>query len=305
MIERPFHDGELRAQELAGGGERHAAIRDFMPDQHREFFALLRYIFVSIVDDEGRPHATALTGEVGFVASPDATSLHIAARLDPKDPATQFFKTGARIGLLGLDLSTRRRNRANGVITSIAADRLTIAVRESFGNCPQYIQTRDVRRAESSAAAAIPFETLDGAPSALITNADTLFIATAAPEGGADMSHRGGRPGFVRIDGNVLTIPDFRGNRYFNTLGNLTVEPRAALLVVDFATGDVLQAEGEAEIDWRADSAAEFPGAERLWRFTVTNGWLRPTALPLRWSFRDFSPMTERAGTWASARRSA
>lgn len=305
MIERPFHDGELRAQELAGGGARHAAIRDFMPDQHREFFALLRYIFVSIVDDEGRPHATALTGEVGFVTSPDAISLHIAALPDANDPARRFFKIGARIGLLGLDLSTRRRNRANGVIVAIDKDGLTIAVRESFGNCPQYIQTRDVRRADSSAGAAIPFATLDGAPGAMIASADTLFIATAAPQGGADMSHRGGRPGFVRIEGDMLTIPDFRGNRYFNTLGNLTVDPRAALLVVDFSTGDVLQAEGEAEIDWRTDSAAAFPGAERLWRLTVTNGWLRPNALPLRWSFRDFSPMTERAGTWASALRSA
>ena len=41
-----------------------------------------------------------------------------------------------------------------------------------------------------------------------------------------DISHRGGRPGFVRVDGDVLTIPDFRGNRYFNTLSNLLLEQR-------------------------------------------------------------------------------
>ena len=61
---------------------------------------------------------------------------------------------------------------------------------------------------------------------------------------GADISHRGGRPGFVRVDGDVLTIPDFRGNRYFNTLGNLIAEPRASLLFVDFETGDLLQLQG-------------------------------------------------------------
>ena len=88
--------------------------------------------------------------------------------------------------------------------------------------------------------------------------------------GGLDVSHRGGPPGFVRVDGDVLTIPDYRGNRYFNTLGNLLLEPRAALLFVDFARGEMLQLQGRGDVAW---DEADLPGAERTWRFTVERGW--------------------------------
>lgn len=112
------------------------------------------------------------------------------------------------------------------------------------------------------------------------------------------MSHRGGRPGFVRVDGDVLTIPDFPGNRYFNTLGNLLLDPRAGLLFVDFASGDLLHLQGRAELDWDGGAESGFAGAERLWRVQVTAGWRCPGALGVRWAFRGYAPTTERTGQW-------
>ena len=50
------------------------------------------------------------------------------------------FAAGKAIGLLGLEPHTRRRNRANGVITRAEPGCLHIRVTESFGNCPKYIQ---------------------------------------------------------------------------------------------------------------------------------------------------------------------
>jgi len=100
------------------------------------------------------------------------------------------------------------------------------------------------------------------------------------------------------MDGDVLTIPDFRGNRYFNTLGNLLLEARAGLLFVDFATGELLHLQGRAELDWEGGAASGFAGAERLWRVRVTGGRRRPGALGLRWSLRDYAPTTERTGRW-------
>jgi hypothetical protein len=97
-----------------------------------------------------------------------------------------------------------------------------------------------------------------------------------------------------------LTIPDFRGNRYFNTLGNLLAEPRASLLFVDFDSGDLLQLQGTAEVEWNTTESAQFAGAERLWRFRVVRGWRRRAAVPLRWSFVDHSPSTIRTGSWLS-----
>jgi uncharacterized protein len=300
----PFHAGERLAQAYAGVHAPGAAIRDFMPDQHRLFFAQLPILFAGVADPSGWPVAAALTGAPGFISSPDERSLRIAALPAPADPAMTGVQPGAAIGLLGLDFATRRRNRANGVVSAVDGGGFTVAVRQSFGNCPQYIQTR---RPEPAGAAPDTLEILprlDGEARRTIAGADTFFVATssgphAGESGGMDVSHRGGRPGFVRVDGDVLTIPEFRGNRYFNTLGNLVLDDRTGLLFADFATGDVLQLQGRAEILWRSGPA--FAGVERLWRVRVTAGWRRRAALPPRWSFDALSPQTERTGVWERA----
>jgi uncharacterized protein len=298
-----FHSGERSAQALAGVESPRAAIRDWMPDQHRAFFGLLPFLPIATVDRQGAPVATILTGLPGFIVSPDPNTLRIDARPDPGDPAARFFVPGAPIGVVGIDLATRRRNRANGVLRAVDPDGMTVSVSQSFGNCPQYIQTRFWQ--DGPAAAAGSVESLDGLDSAargMIAAADTFFVASSSGGGGAgamggvDISHRGVRPGFVGVDDDTLVIPDFRGNHYFNTLGNLLLDPRAALLFVDWARGTLLHISGRVDIMW-SDTQA-FAGAERLWRVTVTGGWRRPGALPLRWSFGDFAPQTLRTGKW-------
>ena len=234
------------------------------------------------------PLATIWSGAPGFITAPDPRTLRFAGPLDPADPATAAFVVGAPFGLLGIELATRRRNRANGVITSVDPGGVTVAIGQSFGNCPQYIQPRDIWRVAPAEPNTEPINGLDRAATAAIAAADTFFIATAAyteePTGGVDVSHRGGPPGFVRVDGDVLTIPDYRGNRYFNTLGNLVSEPRAALVFVDFARGDLLHLHGTVEIQWDGPEVRALPGAERLWRVRVEHGWRRRGALALRWT---------------------
>jgi hypothetical protein len=118
---------------------------------------------------------------------------------------------------------------------------------------------------------------------------------------GVDISHRGGKPGFVRVDsdnlGTVLTIPDFRGNSFFNTFGNLALDARAALLFVDFETGDALMLTGTAEVIWEGAELQSFAGAERLLRFRVSEGLSIDKAVPLRWSAPQ--PARQLAGTGA------
>jgi hypothetical protein len=139
---------------------------------------------------------------------------------------------------------------------------------------------------------------LDGPARAAIVAADTLFVASTDGGAGVDISHRGGRPGFVRVDGDTLTVPDFAGNRYFNTLGNLLVDPRAALLFADFTRGDLLHLQGRVEIAWQVPDGERLDGAERLWRLHVTQAWRRRGALPLHWSLRALSPGVARTGVW-------
>jgi predicted pyridoxine 5'-phosphate oxidase superfamily flavin-nucleotide-binding protein len=135
-----------------------------------------------------------------------------------------------------------------------------------------------------------------------VSAADTFFVATASgpgvPGGGVDISHRGGPPGFVRVEGEALLIPDYRGNRYFNTLGNLLLQPRAALLFVDFEGGGLLQLQGSAEVFW---DQADLPHAERVWRFEVEGGWRAPS--PIRQAAVQ-PPSMERAAPVVDAPRS-
>jgi predicted pyridoxine 5'-phosphate oxidase superfamily flavin-nucleotide-binding protein len=279
-----------------------------MPDQHRDFFAMLRYALLATTDENGWPVATIVTGPQGFLSSSDPESLHIGMTAVWQQEMLPLLQPGKSVGMLGIDLSTRRRNRVNGVIDQTDAGGMHLSVTQSFGNCPKYIQLRHVKDAATDKAGADVhvFDGLDRAVHAMITRADTFFVATGSGaheeiEGGIDVSHKGGRPGFVRIDGNTLTIPDFVGNRYFNTLGNLQLDQRAALLFVDFTNGNLLHLQGTAEVIWNSDEVQRIAGAERLWRFQVKRGQLVQKAVALRWTLQEFSPATEGTGTWLSA----
>ena len=296
-----FHEDELRAQALAGHQRAgRVAIRPFMPDQHREFFTLLPYLFVATPDADGWPMASVLTGPPGFVQSPDPATLGIGAPPAPDDPAASTFIAGAEVGVLGLDFTTRRRNRANGRLVAID-DGVTVAIAQSFGNCAQYIQTRAPSPRAAAGAPVERLDHLDDAARALVAASDTFFVASRSRagigDGGLDMSHRGGKPGFVGVMGDTLAIPDFRGNRFYNTLGNLLGDPRAGLLFIDFPSGDILQLQGRTTIDWHPEGSGP-AGAERLWRVDVTRAWRRRGAFPFAWRFGDYAPTTLATGTW-------
>lgn len=279
-ITAPFHAGELLAQQLAGGGPAGFAIRNFMPDQHRSFFPLLPFVCVGVADREGWPLATILTGAPGFASSPTPQTLAIAADAGEGDPARGLLVEGAAVGLLGIELPTRRRNRANGVLARSGGAGLLMEVQQSFGNCPKYIRTRTLLPAPVEPVAPRRFDGLDAQAAALVAKCETLFVASASG-GTVDISHRGGAAGFVRVQGDTLLVPDYPGNRYFNTLGNLVLEPRCALLLVDFDSGDVLQLQGEAQILWDQAPAGDAL-AQRMWTMRVKRGWLRRAAFPLR-----------------------
>ncbi len=311
----PFHAGEREAQVRAGVRERaeragERAIRDHMPDQHRTFFAQLPMLLAGTVDADGNPWASVLAGRPGFVSSPDERTLRIAAPPLFGDPLGGTLAVGADIGLLGVEPHTRRRNRANGKVIALDDSGIEVRIMQSFGNCPQYIQTRtfDVSDDIDAVGAARPlaqFDTLDCFARDLIAAADTLFIATSfrgEAAGGVDVSHRGGKPGFVRIDGgHTLVVPDFAGNSYFNTFGNLMRNPRAGLLFIDFDDGDLVYLTGTTEIVWDGEEVRRFAGAQRLLRFHLTEGRRVTGALPLRWSFGDYSPLLARTGAWRVA----
>ncbi|PTL76767.1 pyridoxamine 5'-phosphate oxidase family protein [Vitiosangium sp. GDMCC 1.1324] len=295
-------------------------IRSFMPDQHRELFCKLPFLLVGSLDGERRPWASILVGAPGFVSSPDPRTLVISARPGFGDALGQNLTVGAPLGLLGIQLETRRRNRMNGTVVELDEDRFAVQVGQSFGNCPQYIQARDPVFVAEPSRVIEPRPVrkegplLSGASAGLIERADTFFIASASPAArggepvdGVDVSHRGGKPGFVRVTEEagrtVLTAPDFSGNLQFNTLGNLVLHPRAGLLFVDFTSGGLLSLTGETEIVWDGPEVEAFTGAERLLRFRVTEGTWIENGVPLRWSAPRPAPQLSNTGSWEEAGR--
>lgn len=311
-----WHAGEKSIQETVGAAERmemigQRVVRDFMPDQHRAFYAQIPFVVLGSVDRRGDAWATLLAGGPGFITSPTPTALDIAVRPDPGDPAAEGTGEGDAIGLLGIELHSRRRNRVNGIVRSTAGGILHFDVDQSFGNCPQYIQLRDMTvLGDLRAPVAAPIEEradLDEAARSLIATADTFFVASYADREGrrqVDVSHRGGKTGFVRVaaDG-TLTIPDFAGNLFFATLGNIHLNGRAGLVFTDFATGDLLHLTGDAAVILDSPELAAFQGAERLWTFRPRRVIRRRGALPLRWSFQadGWSPNALMTGDWVEA----
>lgn len=310
-----WHEGERYLQEKAGMAERMAAVgqrvvRDFMPDQHREFYAQLPFIVLGSVDPAGDAWATFIEGRPGFMTSPSPTVLDIVAHPAAGDPAAAGMADGDPIGLLGIEMHTRRRNRMNGFVSTTAAG-LSVAVDQSFGNCPRYIQLRDIsfsREPDTEAGSvAESLASLDNASRETIRQADTFFVASYADREGrrqVDVSHRGGKAGFVRVDEDgTLTIPDFDGNLFFATLGNIHLNGKAGLLFVDFETGDMLQLTGDAALVLDSPEIAAFQGAERLWTFKARRIVRRRAALALRWNFREsgWSPNSLMTGDWGQA----
>ena len=310
-----FHRGEQAIQARLGVRDKmevlgRRVIRDSMPQQHQEFFAQLPLLMVGTVDACGRPWASVLAGNPGFVRAIDPRTLEVTARPIYGDPLGKALLDGADIAVLGLEFETRRRNRANGKIARARGGVFEIRLMQSFGNCPKYIQARGYQLTDDIAnigdkRAVNRGNALTGDAAALIGRSDTLFIASQFSENsgewshGVDVSHRGGRPGFVIVaHESLLLFPDYPGNCLFNTLGNIEVNPRCGLLFIDFDTGDCLQLTGEAAILWEPEHVCRFPGAERVVSFQVEDVIHIEAALPLTWRFQGYSPSSTRSKQW-------
>jgi len=263
-----------------------------MPEEHREFYGRLPFVVAAARDGRGRPWATILAGRPGFLTSPSPGTLVSSVLPSACDALAGVTSEGADVGFLGIELATRRRNRVNGRVATADDTGFTLNVEQSYGNCPQYIHERNWRQEVPDAAPSSRHHgALDGRLRGWIEDADTFFIASGyrgegeSPTFGMDASHRGGQPGFVRVeDDRHLVFPDYAGNNHYNTIGNLTLDPRVGLLFVDFETGGMLQLTGRAEIEWDGPAVERYPGARRLVHIEVDEVVELPRSLPFRFS---------------------
>jgi len=296
-----FHEGERSLHQKLNIEERQhelgmRMIRDHMPDQHREFFSMLESVHIGAVDTNGHPWAIMRTGSAGFMASPDDKTLTISSQPLPGEPTDLNLTINAKTSVVGIEFETQRRNRLNATINATDGGTLSFHVDQSYGNCPKYIQVRNKTAAGATTPQPpITSTTLSDADKSQIDKADTLLIASRAaelgddPRAGVDINHRGGMPGFVSVlDDTTLQFPDYKGNSFYNTYGNIMTDNRVGLQFVDFETGTLLNIKGTAELVEDLNDG-ELPLMGRGLRITVQTVVRAEGALPLRYTFGAYS----------------
>jgi len=301
-LTKPFIRNRRRvasASEVEIGERNGRVISDSIMKGALKFIAKQPMIVLGSVDPEKNIWASLLFGTPGFVKAPDDRKLEINLAQDSInefDPFWTNIQTHPKVGALLLELATRRRLRINGLVNRITSNQLLLEVQESYPNCPKYIQRRNIQFGSIEASGenlpALEGEKLASDQLNLITKADLFFVASAHPERGVDVSHRGGLPGFVEpIDDSTLRIPDYSGNSMFNTLGNFAINPKAGLVFLDFDRNRMLQLTGSTEVQWnQKDGMGQTGGTKRFWIFKL-NQW-RESAMHagVKWEFVDYSP---------------
>ncbi|MFF0787914.1 pyridoxamine 5'-phosphate oxidase family protein [Streptomyces spiralis] len=236
----------------------------------------------------GRVWASPLTGAPGFVRATGPHRMSVVGGVCSGDPsAGALASDGTHVGTIALDPRTRRRMRLNGRLHPTPRG-FVVEADQVFSNCPKYLQRRESYETVDRTRGEVRRGTeLTARQQDFVAAADTFFLATVHAHG-ADASHRGGNPGFVRVlSPRELLWRDYPGNSMFLTLGNLAADPRAGLLFLDWTSGTALQLSGEARTEFGADG-------ERGVRFTVTQVAATDAAVPLRWAPPEYSPANPR-----------
>ena len=303
-----YHTGEIAVQERAGDRaiavRRGAIISDRLASGMRDFLSRQEVAAVGAAAPDGTVWASLWCGAAGFLRSDEpGERVTLDAALDQTqadDPVRPIGRAGAPLGMLVIDLATRRRLRINGTVTRLDPLGLELRVHEAFGNCIKYIQRR--ARTDVPPGRIAPPEhgrSLDEPRRALIARTDTLFVASVNPERGLDASHRGGQPGFVQLESErMLRVPDYPGNGMYQTLGNFEVDARAGLAMVDFAARRVLSLTGNATAIFGAeDPRHPTGGTGRYWSFTVER-WVEFSLPPaMQWTLIERSPFNPEPST--------
>ncbi|KAJ7282591.1 hypothetical protein C8J57DRAFT_1055415 [Mycena rebaudengoi] len=285
-----------------------------LPGEHAQFHSkCLPFVPVTTLDDTGRPWGSILAaadGKPGFIQSPRYSTLTVDTKLwvgDPMVESSKLFVPGEPmlVAGIGIEFPTRRRNKFAGSITRIEQannrTKFEFWVNQALGNCPKYINVRDLIPHPKTAPEIIqqklkltPDERLPDAAIAFILASDTVFIGTTYKAEAKDaqrfpshlgMNQRGGRPGFIRVvpsDGRTVVLPDFSGNRFMTSLGNIEATPLASLTFVDFVSGDILYLTGDAENLVGPAAHDIMPLQKTLTTVFVTGYTLVRDALPVR-----------------------
>ena len=302
-METIFHQGELTVQAKAGEAGiannvkriiKNKIIKGAIP-----FLENQSFVIISSLDANKKVWNSLLLGYSGWIDASTEGQLIFSLEkiISPKsDIFFQNIQANEQVGLLFIELGSRKRYRVNGRIKQ-NEEQLVLTIQEAYPNCPKYIQRR-VLTPPNKETTPIPTRskgtTLTPQQRTLIKSADTFFVGSQSKAGFLDTSHRGGPIGFIDIlvDG-TFKIPDYKGNSLFNTLGNFMENPSAGLIFIDFEKGNTLQITGQATLlfDQFAEKDKLKTGdTGRYWLFQPES-WIQTNEHhKIIWEFLDSSP---------------
>jgi uncharacterized protein len=286
-----WHEGELEVQRRAGvtnHDKLRNGVRDALPPHFRDFLGVQRFVVLATCDGHGHMWCSMVAGWPGFASATTAQTVSLDRRAFVDPDLVAQLEHDPRVGLIAFDPSTRRRIRVNGHAT-ITDVQVLIELHECFGNCQQYIQKRLAAGPEPHPPVSVArASALSDTQRKWIAQADTSFLASMHVSAGPDASHRGGSPGFITVlDERTVAFDDFPGNDMFQTLGNLTANPDAAMLFVDFDSGATLQLSGHASVLWDQHDSP----TGRTVQFVVREVVEKQPSVAWAWPVVEYSPV--------------
>lgn len=289
MSMETFHEGERRVQQRVGellqADRNSPVIAAHIPAGAIPFLREQSLLVLAVLDSNAA-WCLPMVGRAGWMSA-TRSSLHIdlGQATVPVDERIQRAAANRQMaGGIVLDFATRRRLRINGRLEMASDTLMVLTVAEAYPNCPKYITQRALVWSEDAPKFLLrKGEELGDEQRDALRRTDIFFIATQHPDRGLDASHRGGNPGFVESPASsTFRFPDYAGNSFFNTLGNLELDARVGVLLPDFRNGEALALTGEATVNY------EDPQATRWMTVTVKN-WMS-VRLPVRETALNLSP---------------
>jgi uncharacterized protein len=242
MAPLTYHHGQLSIQAEA----KTTAVAEHLANwvgPVTEFARGADLVLLAAPDEGQRLRFTVLSGQ--------APLLEVDTDDDPLVRFPSAFSSRLPVGRCGglvISLALARRARLNGVMAANHGVH-ELAAAETFTLCRKYmapsIALEAVAKLGPDSRQALHLD--DPWLARLLARAETSFLASISPDGGPDVAHRGGPPGFLTLDATNgrLSWPEYVGDGIFKSAGNVRATAAFTLLVPDLETGDGVELVGD------------------------------------------------------------
>lgn len=331
----PFHEGEQQMHKLLNVPDYGNPTTMMLTPQAAFLLQRAPLLAIGTLDSDNRPWTSLWGGYTGFSESLGGGIIGTRTIVDGvHDPVVQALVGNAKDGEmvqgeqkmvagLTIDLMTRKRVKifgrmiagtmgevdvdyedgakpTDGAPEKAAQIQLITKIEQSLGNCPKYLNQYDIKPALVVSKLAYQGPELSSDAKQLINKSDMFYLSSSV-EDDMDTNHRGGPPGFVRILSDTeIVYPEYSGNRLYQSLGNLLVNPKIGITFPDYETGDVLYITGTVDVLVQKEAAALLPGSNIAVKIKLVEARLVQGGLPFRGERKIPSPYNPLVRTLAT-----